>query len=160
MLALGLLSSCCIRYDFKGSQPLPDQIKTFSVDYFNNKASQVNPSLSQVFTEKLKDKLLRETRLTMVQSDGDLAFSGYISGYTVTPAAINSNNTATQNRLTISINIKYVNKYQPKTSFEQTFSNFEDFDANRTLADVENTLTEDISDKIVQDLFNKTIINW
>ena len=157
-LSGSILFSCCGIYSLNGGSI--GQAKTLTVDFFANRASQVNPNLSQNFTEKLKDKFLKETKLQTVNVDGDFYFSGGITGYTVTPANVTGNNTASSNRLTITVQVKFVNKKEPKNSFEQTFSNFSDFDASQSFSTVENTLVDDVTNKLVQDIFNKAVINW
>lgn len=152
------LQSCHV-YSFTGGST--GNAKTFSVEYFQNKASLVNPSLSQIFTEKMKDKFQRETRLALANSDGDFAYSGYIVSYVQAPSAIGANNQANLSRLTITVNVKFHNKTDPKQDFEQQFSNFSEFDAStKTFADAEPALVDDISNKLVQDIFNRTVNNW
>lgn len=159
-VGLLLLQSSCnrVNYSFTGAQT--GTAKTVSVRYFTNIAPLNNPSLSQVFTEKLKDKFVRETPLKLVDEDGDLMLSGRIIGYEVIPVAIQQNVTAAQNRLSIAIQVKFVNKTDSKYDFEKTFSNFEDFDATKSLSVVESDLINVICDKIVQNVFNDAVINW
>jgi hypothetical protein len=157
-LSGSILFSCCGLYSLKGGSI--GEAKTLTVDFFQNRASQVNPNLSQSFTEKLKDKFLRETKLQMANVDGDFYFSGSITGYTVTPANVTGNNTASSNRLTITVQVKFVNKKEPKNSYEQSFSNFTDFDASQSFPSVESSLVDDITTKLVQDIFNRAVINW
>jgi Lipopolysaccharide-assembly len=157
-LYLALFSSC--KYSFTGAS-IPTDVKSFSVDYFSNRASLVQPSLSQVFTEKLKDKFLTNTSLAPVKTNGDMSFEGYISDYNVQPTAIQSGiDQAALNRLTIVVSVKFVNSKNEKQNFETTFSSFTDFDSRKTLTQVESVLIEEITKKIVDDVFNKAVINW
>lgn len=157
LLAAGL-AGCCA-YSFTGGGP-PPEVKTVFIDYFPNKATIINPTLSQTFTEKMRDKFLRQTRLKQVQSDGDYSYSGYISNYTVSPAAVQGNAQTTLNRLTIAVHVKFENKINPKENFEQDFSQFSDFDASVSLPQVEAQLIDDISDKLIQEIFNRSVTNW
>lgn len=150
--------ACKVNYSFSGAQT--GTAETVSVAYFTNVAPLNNPSLSQVFTEKVKDKFVRETPLKLVDFDGDMMLSGKIVDYNVSPVAIQQNVTAAQNRLTIAIQVKFVNKTDAKYDFEKTFSNFEDFDATMSLSSVESDLVNAICDKIVQNVFNDAVINW
>lgn len=150
--------SCKVNYSFTGAQT--GTAETVSVTYFTNIAPLNNPSLSQSFTEKLKDKFVRETPLKLIDEEGDMMLSGRIVDYTVTPVAIQQNITAAQNRLTITIQVKFVNKTNSKYDFEKTFTNFEDFDATKSLSAVEGELVGLICDKIVQNVFNDAVINW
>ncbi len=151
-------SSCKMNYSFTGAQT--GTAETVSVKYFTNIAPLNNPSASQTFTEKLKDKFVRETPLKLIDDNGDMMLSGKIIDYNVSPVAIQQNVTAAQNRLTIAIQVKFVNKTDSKYDFEKTFSNFEDFDATKSLSAVENDLVNTICDKIVQNVFNDAVINW
>lgn len=159
LLFLALSASACkVNYSFSGAEIGTAQ--TVSVSYFNNIAPINNPGLSQVFTEKLKDKFVRETPLKLVDDEGDMMLSGRIIDYNVAPVAIQQNVTAAQNRLTITIQVKFVNKTDEKYNFEKNFTNFEDFDAVLSFTSVESDLVNLICDKIVQNVFNDAVINW
>lgn len=151
-------SACKVNYSFSGAEIGTAQ--TVSVSYFNNISPINNPGLSQVFTEKLKDKFVRETPLKLVDDEGDMMLSGRIIDYNVAPVAIQQNVTAAQNRLTITIQVKFVNKTDEKYNFEKNFTNFEDFDAVLSFTSVESDLVNLICDKIVQNVFNDAVINW
>ena len=151
-------SGCGVQYSLTGGGPL--DAKTVQINYFANKATLVNPNLSQVFTEMLKDKFLKESKLELVDQNGDWAFTGYISSYSTAPVAISSDNKAQSTRLTIVINVKFEDKNNPKKNFNQAFTNYSDYDNSKNLSDVESTLITDISTKIVQDIFSKTALDW
>jgi len=155
----GIATSCKIAYSFTGANLSPD-IKTFSVYYFPNRAKLVNPTLSQVFTEELREKLQRQTSLDEVSDNGHIEFEGQITGYEVRPMAIQKDDMPAQSRLTITIKLKYTNSKVPEQDFERTFSAFEDFDNTRMLSDVEDGLVPEIIDKLTEDIFNATIANW
>ena len=152
------LNSCGI-YSFTGAS-IPAEAKTVSVQYFNNKAATVQPTLSQVFTERLKDMFLEQTNLILNENEGDLAFSGYISKYQIKPMAIKANETAGQNRLTIAVKVIYKNSLDSENNFEQTFSRYHDYDSAENISDIENTLIEEITNELVEDVFNKAFVNW
>jgi hypothetical protein len=158
VLMQGLASCGNVRYSLTGGGPI--DAKTVVIGYIANKAALVNPALSQVFTEKLKDKFLKESKLELVNEDGDWAFAGYISNYGTAPVSISSDNKAQQTRLTIVVNIKFDNKKEPKKNFDQSFSSYADFDNSKNLSDVENSLIADISTKLVQDIYTKTALDW
>ena len=152
------ITSCGI-YSFTGAS-IPKEAKTISVDYFTNKAANVQPSLSQVFTEILKDMFLEQTNLSLSENEGDLRFSGYISEYQIKPMAIKANETAGKNRLTISVKVTYNNSLDAKNNFENTFSRFLDYDSAQNISDIENTLIEEITNELAEDVFNKAFVNW
>jgi len=142
-----------------GASISPD-IKTFNVKYFQ-KTSALGPSLlSQTFTEKLKDKFLSQTNLKLTDKDPDLIFEGAITNYVVTPLAIQANETAAKNRLTITISVKFTNIKDEKQNFETSFSRFADYSSSQSLSAVETGLMNDINEQLVDDIFNKAFINW
>ncbi len=149
----------CKVYSFTGASISPE-IKTISVSYFPNHASIVQPSLSQIITEKLKEKFISQSGLRVIDTDGDLDFEGRITNYTTNPINIQGNETAAQNRLTIAIQVKFVNKSEPKNNFETSFSRYADYDSNSNLISVEDELITKISDQLIDDIFNKAVINW
>lgn len=152
--------SCKINYSLTGTSIAPD-VKTFSVQDFPNRAPMYVPTLSQSFSEKLKDKLLTQTSLQLVTSGvGDLDYAGEITGYTVTPIAVTGSETAAQNRLTISVKVTFTNTKDPKQDFVKSFSNYEDFDASESIEDVEQELIDQILEKITEDIFNNSVANW
>jgi hypothetical protein len=159
ILLTGITNSCRISYSFTGANISP-AVKTFSVYYFPNRARLVNPTLSQSFTEALREKLQRQTPLNELAEDGDLIFEGQITGYEVRPMSIQKEDMAALNRLTVSVRIKYTNNIDPDQSIEQTFSAFEDFDAASSLSAVEDGLVPEIITKLTEDIFNATLANW
>ena len=142
-----------------GASVSPD-VKTFTVKYFQKTASLGPSSLSQTLTEKLKDRFLSQTNLKLNDKDPDLIFEGSITNYVVTPLAIQANEIAAKNRLTITITVKFTNLKNEKQNFESTFSRFADFDSNQNLSAVENTLIAEINEQLADDVFNKSFINW
>ncbi len=153
------VQSCKISYSFTGANLSP-AVKTYSVYYFPNRARLINPTLSQNFTEGLREKLQRQTSLNELQEDGDLEFEGQITGYEVRPMSIQKDDLAAKNRLTVSIKLKYSNNKSPEENFERSFSAYEDYDSNLTISDIEDELSELIITKLTDDIFNATIANW
>tara|TARA_B100001758_G_C18337716_1_gene572564 strand:- start:243 stop:746 length:504 start_codon:yes stop_codon:yes gene_type:complete len=152
------LSSCGI-YSFTGAS-IPPGAKTVSVGYFQNKAANIQPILSQTFTENLKDIFLEQTNLVLQEANGDLAFSGYISKYEIKPIAIESNENAAKNRLTISVHVIFVNSIEKEKGFEQKFSRYRDYESTENINNIEEELINYITEEIIEDIFNKSIVNW
>jgi hypothetical protein len=123
-------------------------------------APLVMPSLSASFTDALTMKMLTNTRLSQAPEEGDLNFEGEITNYAVTPQAITSNEIAAQNRLTVSVHVKFTNLVDPTQDYDKTFSQYEDYDSQRNLNDVETELVEAISEKLIEDIFNAAVANW
>jgi len=87
ILVGSFMQSCKISYNFSGTNLSPT-IKTYTVYYFPNRARLVNPTLSQLFTEDLREKMQRQTSLDEIQDNGDLIFEGQIEKYEVRPMSI------------------------------------------------------------------------
>ncbi|WP_423128977.1 LptE family protein [Gaoshiqia sp. Z1-71] len=153
------MQSCRVSYSFTGAAIAPD-VKTFSVYYFPNRARLVNPNLSQQLTEALQDKLTRQTSLDMLSEGGDLEFEGQITGYETRPMNIKEGDLAAQNRLTVTIKVKYTNNKNHDDDWEKSFSAYEDYDSTQSLNEVEDALMEEILVKLTDDIFNASIANW
>jgi hypothetical protein len=158
LLALLFWTGCGI-YSFTGGKP-KDGLRTVSIDLFENNATIIVPTLAQDLTEKLKDKFISQSNLQLLTYEGDMQFSGQINSYTVSPIAIQGNESAAQNRLTITIGVKYNCTKYPDDSWDQNFSQFADFSSNVNLADVEAELIKDLIDRLTTDIFNKSLANW
>ena len=159
LAVLPVTQGCRVSYSLTGAS-IAANVKTFSVDYFPNRAKLVNANLSQQFTEALQDKLTRQTSLDMVTSGGDLEFSGQITGYDTRPMNIQEGDLAAQTRLTVTVKVKYVNNKEHADDWEKSFSAYSDYDSTRLLSDVEDELMTEIIDNLVEDIFNASIANW
>jgi hypothetical protein len=153
------MAGCKVSVTLSG-QSIPPQASTVYIGYFSSRAPLANPSFSQILTEALKDKFIRETRLRLGDTNSDLRFEGAVTGYAVTPVAAQGNETLSQNRLTVTIQVTYTCEPDPKYNFQTTFSRFADFDANQSLSAVEPQLMQSIVEQLTQDIFNKAFINW
>jgi hypothetical protein len=158
LLFIPIFSSCGI-YSFNQSYLSPD-VKTVSIEYFPNMALLVNPTLSNTFTEALKDMFTRQTRLTQVESDGHLQFSGEIRDYAITPTAITGDEVASLNRLTIRVKVKYVNQTDETQNFEKDFSAYSDFPGEASIEQYQSQLVEEITKTLVENIFNASVGNW
>ena len=159
VVLLALLCHGCGIYSFSGAS-IPPEAKTVSVLYFPNQAPLINPTLSNDFTTALRDAVMNQTSLDMVESGGDLSFEGEIVDYRTTPVAITSEQTAALNRLTIVVNVRFVNVFDESKSFETRFSHYEDYPSEQELTSVQDGLTSVIIEALVEDIFNKALVNW
>lgn len=161
IFATVLLSGCGI-YSFTGVSLHPND-KTIVIKFFENRAPIGSSSMSQTFTELLKDKFSTQTDLELVKRNGDLTLEGEIVGYETKPVAITGgadNASAQFNRLTITIRVKYTSVNIPKNNFDQSFSRYQDYESSKMLSDVEAELLDLIFDEITDDIFNKSVVNW
>ena len=153
-----LISSCGI-YSFNGAS-ISKNTKTITIKYFKNNASTIQPTLSQVITEKLKDYFTQQTNLSINDNDGDLKFSGEITKYEIKPMAIQSNEVAGKNRLTIAVKVDFTNIYENEYNFSHTFSRYRDYESSQNFSEIEEILIEEISNELIEDIFNKSVVNW
>lgn len=159
MMAIAIIAGCKPRISLSGAS-YPPEAKTVSVGFFVNNTTLGSPSLSQRFTERMRDMVAQQTPLALTQQNGDLRFEGYISDYNVTPVQIQSNQAAAMNRLTISVKVSYVNKFDETKNFDQTFTRFADFSSSETLAAREADLVTEINRQLSEDIFNRAFNNW
>ena len=160
-LLLGLvLTACSISSKFNGASIDYTKVKTITIKDFPNQAPLVYPQLSQEFTEALKDIYIRQTRLQLVNDNGDLELEGEITGYQLTPMAVKEDAWSSQTKLTITVRVRYSNRTNPDEDFEQTFSAYQEFDAARMLQDVEPEYVPLIIEEIVDQIYNATVANW
>ena len=156
-LVLLLFSGCGV-YSFSGATI---EGKDINIHLLENKAQNVVPSLSSTLTDKLRSRILSQTGLRSVtKEDADYDIQGAITAYNVSVSAAQNVQSATKNRLNVSISITFKNRKNEKADFTQIFSRFSDFDATQTLQNVENTLIEDIGNQLADDIFNKAFVNW
>ena len=155
-----LFNFATCKYSFKDTSPIPEEIKTFRVNYLLNKARYVNPQLSPQLTEALKAKIIGNTRLRQTNDDNaHYDINGFISEYNVSTTGISGNN-ASANRLSVSFHLIFKNTLDEKKNFETDLSNNFDFPATQSLAQAEAGLTSEIIKNINDAIFNKIFSNW
>ena len=158
-VALALICQGCGIYSFSGAS-IPAEAKTVSVAYFPNHAQLVNPMLSNDFSTALRDAMMNQTPLDMVDEGGDLAFEGEITDYRTMPVAITAAQTAAMNRLTITVKVRFSNRFDETKDFEHNFSHYEDYPSDQDLNAVQESLTATIIEALVENIFNKALVNW
>jgi hypothetical protein len=146
-------------YSFTGASISPS-VKSISVSYLPNTSALVQPTLSRKLTEAIRDKFTSQSNLSLVGSNGDLNIEGEITGYTTEPVAITGDQQAALQRLKITVNIRFTNKQDPKQDFETSFSRYQDYDSQKRLGEVEESLIDIINEELAQDIFNKAVVNW
>lgn len=153
------LVSCSVKYNFTGTGKI--DAKTFQVNYFQNNAPLVQPGIERTFTLKLQEILQNQTNLNLTNTNGDLMYEGEITGYSITPMSATASQTAAQNRLTITVNVRYVNRKNEKDNFEKPFSFYYDYPGDQQLTGTNLTSALDvIFERITQDIFNESLAKW
>lgn len=158
LTAVMLMAGCGV-YSFTGAS-IPPEAKTISVSYFVNNAQYVEPTLSQSLTDALRDRFQSQTSLTFIAEDGDLQLEGSITDYSTKPMAIQGNETAALNRLSVTIKVRFTNVIDPTKDYETSFTRFEDYSSNQDLSAVKDQLIPLINEALVDDIFNKAVVNW
>ena len=152
------ISPGCGPYSFTGVS-VPDSIKTIRVNFIENKARYVNPQLSPRLTDKVKQKINSQTRLTQTNSDNaHYQISGYISDYSISTSAISDQKTVA-NRLTVGVHITVNNTLAGKTDEYDVSRSFE-FSASKSLQQAESELADEMIRALTDEIFNKLFSNW
>jgi len=139
---------------------IPDSIKTIRVNFIENKARYINPQLSPQFTDKLRQKIVSQTRLTQVNNEtAHYDIKGYISQYDVSTSAI-SNQQVASNRLTVGVHISVYNKLSNDPPKEIDISRSFEFSATLSLAQAEARLNEEIIRNLTDEVFNRIFSDW
>ncbi|MCX6325828.1 MAG: LPS assembly lipoprotein LptE [Bacteroidia bacterium] len=159
IIGVTILIGCKVSYSFSGASISP-QVKSVSIQYFQNRAPLVQPGLSQYITDALIDKCKAQTNLGFINGIGDVNFEGEINDYNTRPLTVAADARAAMNRFTIAVKVKFTNAVEPELSFEQIFSRYEDYDSNLDLSQVEKELSDKIIEMIVEDIFNQAFVNW
>jgi len=150
----------CGAYSFTGIS-ISAETKNFQVNYFQNTSALIEPGIERDFTLALQDLILNQTNLGLVKSNGDILYEGEIVEYRISPTTATASNTAAQNRLTIGVNVRFVNKNDEEADFEKRFSFFFDFAGSAQLVGSQKTTAiEEIFERITQDVVNASLANW
>ena len=152
------MNSCSV-YNFTGTGKI--DAKTYQVNYFQNNAPLIEPGIERTFTQKLQNLIQNQTNLNLVNSGGDLLYEGEIVDYRITPTTATADITAAQNRLTITINVRFTNKNKETDNFEKKFSFFYNYSGTDQLVGSKLTeALEEIFERITQDIFNESLAKW
>lgn len=157
LLLLG--SQACGVYSFSGGST--GDAETIQIDFFPNNAPLVEPSLSQEFTNALRELFLRQTNLDQTNAGGDLHFEGEITQYRIIPIAATADQTAAQSRLTVGVRVRFYNRLKEEDNFDQSFSFYSDFNSHLQLTGgVLDAAYDEIFERITQDIFNAAVAKW
>jgi len=154
-----LTFTSCGFYNFTGAKKI--DAKTFQVNYFQNNAPLVQPGIERTFTLKLQDIIQNQTNLNLTNTNGDLLYEGEITGYSITPMAATADQKAAQNRLTITINVRFTNRNKEEDNFQKAFSFYYDYPGDQQLVGASLSSALDvIFERITQDIFNESLAKW
>lgn len=159
MVAVAFTVNSCGIYNFTGTGAI--DADTFQVNYFQNNADVVEPGIERDFTLRLQDLIQNQTNLSLTNTDGDLLYEGEITQFRITPMTATADQRASQNRLSITVNVRFTNRRNEEDDFEKPFSFFYDYPANDILTgQVLTTALDEIFERITQDIFNESLAKW
>ena len=159
---LAFVSVTCGRVTFNMSGADIGNAKTCQINYFENRADIVNSRLSAQMTDALKDKIQSSTSLRLVNSNADVMFEGEITGYSIQPQQVKADGKPAEDRLTITVKVKFTNMLDSDKSSDKSFSRFLQA-ATGTItpsSSVEDKLVEEILVELMEDIFNEAFANW
>lgn len=155
-----MLIACSVSYKFNGSSINYDKVKTISIADFPIKSEFVYAPLGTKFNEDLKDIFIRQTRLQLVKQNADLQIDGEITGYNQYNQAVSADGYSSEVKLTITVNVRFVNNTNHKEDFEQQFTAFRTYDSRQLLTAVQDGLIAEMTKEITDQIFNATVANW
>jgi len=158
-LIFSLIFSSCGIYNFTGAGPI--KANSFQVNFFQNNAPIIEPGIERTFTIALQDLIQNQTSLTLTNSGGDLVYEGEIVDFRISPMTATADQRAAQNRLTITINVRFINNKDEQENFEKRFSHYHDYGGSEQLVGAQLTQAlEVIYERITQDIFNASLAKW
>ncbi|PRY15721.1 lipopolysaccharide assembly protein [Pontibacter ummariensis] len=162
LVLLLLVCNSCGIYSFTGTTISPD-IKSITIQTFENSTGEGPSNLSLIVTNNFKEYYRRNTNLILAQGEGDLQLEGQIVSFTYTPAAIQregQQDIAGLNRLTLGVQIRFANAKQPEKDFDRLFSISQDFPQDLDITQLSTAQIEQLTERLVADVFNKTVADW
>ncbi|MCF8215129.1 MAG: hypothetical protein K9I92_08225 [Chitinophagaceae bacterium] len=157
VLAIVSIQGTC-RYSLKDVS-IPPEIKTVRVFFIENKARYINPQLSPKLSDKLRQKIINQTRLSQTNNDADYEISGYISDYSVNTSGISQQQVASNN-LNVTVHIIFRNRQDEKKNFEADITRNFPFSASKSLTQAEAELNEQMVNNLTDEIFNRIFSNW
>ncbi|HEX8574845.1 MAG TPA: LptE family protein [Flavobacterium sp.] len=153
-----MCNSCSV-YNFTGTGKI--NAKTFQVNYFQNNAELIEPGIERTFTQRLQEIIQNQTNLSLTNTNGDLVYEGEITNFRISPMTATADQRAAQNRLTITVNVRFINRNKEEDNFEKPFSFFYDYSGTEQLVGGQlSTALDEIFTRITQDIFNASLAKW
>lgn len=159
-LVLAVLSACSISYRFNGGTIDYTQVRSITINDVTNRAAIVYPRFAASFTEALKDMYTSRTRLAQLRAEGDLELECTITGYDLSTASVGQDNFADRTKFTVTMQVKYTNRVNPKESFDRSFTAYRDFRRDQQFNMVQDQLLAEITEDLTKQIFNATVENW
>lgn len=157
---IALLNGCSLNLTFNGASIDYTKVQSISIADYNNVAELIHPPLAQEFSERLRDKYSKQTRLKLLKTGGDMHLEGEIVDYMLTPMSVGQDNYAPETKLTLTINVRFVNNKNQEEDFEKQYTSFRAFDSNLLLNVVQDQLLVEMIEEIADNIYNDTVARW
>ena len=159
LIFTAILLTNCKYYNFTGTGKI--DASTYQVNFFQNYADLVEPGLDRDFTIALQDLIQNQTSLNLISNNGDLVYEGEITDFRISPMTATANQQAAQNRVSMTVNVRFTNKNKEADNFEKRFSHFYDYPAEQQLiGSLLRAAQEEMFERILQDIFNESLAKW
>ena len=156
-IILAVSQSGCGVYRFNDTD-IPPEVNIVKVNFVQNKARLVNPTLAGELTDKLKQKIVSQTRLKQTNGDdADWEISPIITNYSLSTSGI-SNQQVNSNRLNVAISIEVRDSTQKPKKFDVSRSF--DYPGSMTLQAAEAQLKDEMLRSLTDDMFNRIFSDW
>jgi hypothetical protein len=161
---LFVIISSCGKYNFTGKGTFPKDIHSVRIPFIENRAAYINPQLSPTLTDRLKQKIIRQSKLSSTNNDNaDLDILATITNYDVSTSGVSNTNGKSQasiNRLTVSVHVVVADKVDATRSREFDVSRSFDFSASSTLQSAEATLLDEMVRNLSDEIYNGIFSDW
>lgn len=135
------------------------EAKTVKINQIENRARYVNPQLSPKLTDKLRQKITNQTRLSQTNGEADYEISGVVTDYSVSTSGISDQQTSSNN-LNITVHVVFSNRVKPERNFEADITRNFPFAASLSLQQAEAQLAEQLINNLADEIFNRIFSNW
>lgn len=143
---------------------IPDSIKTVRINFFENRAQYINPQLSPSLTDRVRQRIVNQTRLAQTQNDNaHYDISGTVTNYSISTSGIstgtNNQRQASMNNLNVTVHITLVNRLSGEKQ-EYDVTRAFPFNASLSLQAAESQLLDEMVRNLSDDIFNRIFSNW
>ena len=157
LLAIASISSCGVYSPYGAAT---SGANTFSVSIFEATHPLVSATSALSISESLVDRVQRQSTLKLVSVDSELKFSGRVVDWLVQPINVQGDETASANRVTITVDVIYTNSLNESLSFQRKFSRFVDVPSSSDIFSIEDVIANEIGELLSLDIFNASLGNW
>jgi Lipopolysaccharide-assembly len=158
LITVVVTNSCKVHYNFRDIS-IPPEISTVKVNMIENRASYVNVQLSPQLTDKLRQKIVSQTRLKQTNGDNaDWEITGTITDYSFSTSGISNGQNST-NRINVAVHITLTDQKKGENQ-EYNISRSFDFPASQSLQQAESGKLPEMIRGLADDIFNQIFSNW